>query len=96
VLLDVLRHAFRLRLALGVDDGDVAALLGERVADALPQPACSMSSNPTTQRSPGTESPKAVRAASMKPQARRSVTQKPASGRAEPLSKVRPASNPAG
>ena len=40
------------------------------------------------------ESPNSNRAASMKPQASRSVTQKAASGRVEPLSRTRPASTP--
>ena len=39
MLLEVARHAGRLVLALGVDDGDVAALGRERVADALAEPA---------------------------------------------------------
>ena len=39
MLLEVARHAGRLVLALGVDDGDVAALGRKRVADALAEPA---------------------------------------------------------
>ena len=39
VLLQVARHAVGLILALGVDHGDVAAFLGERVTDALAEPA---------------------------------------------------------
>src|SRR5262245_45322170 len=39
VLLEVMRHALGLILALGIDDGDVTALVGERMTDALAQPA---------------------------------------------------------
>jgi hypothetical protein len=39
VAFEIACHALGLVLALGVDDGDVAALCRQRVTDALAQPA---------------------------------------------------------